>query len=98
MLKYDKICSICGKSFVSDFYGRKYCSKSCAKVAIRRRHDIKPKFCATCGKQLADYRQTWCLDCLLKDYEKTHSSVAYHRLCNRGFDRDTIIQELKNRR
>lgn len=97
MVRYKKTCPICSKDFHSENIRRKYCSKNCYKTAMRHMYDPTPKLCAGCGKELADRRQQWCLDCLLKDYHKTHSYIAYHRLENRGFDKASILQELKNR-
>lgn len=97
MVKYEKPCVICGTKIITNCISKKYCSSNCTKVAIRRRYNPKPKLCATCGKELLDRRQQWCLDCLLMDYHKTHSYIAYHRLENRGFDKSSILQELKNR-
>lgn len=98
MRRYNKICAICGKSFVSLGNTCKYCSQDCSKIAARRRYDPKPKLCPTCGKELYDRRQKWCLNCLLDDYEQTHSPISYHRLQNRGYDIESIIEELKNRK
>lgn len=98
MVNYKKTCPICNKDFISESISRVYCSKTCLKTAVRCRYDPNPKPCATCGKELYDRRQKWCLDCLLDDYEQTHSPISYHRLQNRGYDVESIIEELKNRK
>lgn len=98
MKKYKKTCPICGKDFHSENICRKYCSKNCYKTAMRHMYDPTPKLCAGCGRELADRRQKWCLDCLLDDYEQTRSPISYHRLQNRGYDIESIIEELKNRK
>ena len=97
MIRYEKPCVICNAKIITNCISKKYCSSNCAKAAARRRYNPDSKLCATCGKELQDRRQQWCLDCLLKDYHKTHSHIAYHRLENRGFDKASILQELKNR-
>ena len=56
------------------------------------------KTCASCGTLLPDGRASFCLDCLLKDYDATHSSRAYQRLSSRGFDLQMIQHELNERR
>ena len=56
------------------------------------------KFCKCCGKKLNDARQTWCIDCLFDDYNKTHSKESFMRLTNRGYNKALIMEELRNRR
>ena len=56
------------------------------------------KYCLECGKQLEDGRQTWCLDCLLKDYAETASPLAYKRLLCRGYDKELIMEEINSKR
>lgn len=55
------------------------------------------KYCPDCGKRLDDGRQTWCVDCLLKDYAETKSRIAYKRLSCRGYDRELITEEINSR-
>lgn len=71
-----------------------------AKRKIYNSLHYKPvgKTCASCGALLPDGRAIFCLDCLLDDYDKTHSSRAYSRLSSRGFDLPMIQHELNERR
>lgn len=93
----DKICNICGKPYQSDSVSSKYCSHNCRKAAIRMRYNPVGARCRTCGSALADGRQWWCLDCLLRDYKRNKSAQAYHRLENRGYTKESIILEIKKR-
>ena len=97
MLEYNFKCVVCGRSFKSFCHNAKYCTIKCRNEILKRKRNPKRKFCSTCGKELADGRQTWCLECLLLDYQNTHSSISYKRLCNRGYDRIIIEEELKKR-
>ena len=97
MLNYTKICATCGVRFLSENYNRKYCSQKCSKQSYRIRQDVPNKYCCNCGVQLSDGRQQWCLNCLLDDYKNTRSSLSYKRLTNRGYDKEMIEEELKNR-
>ena len=52
--------------------------------------------CAVCGEELQDGRQAYCLDCLLLGYKnakKGEKRLAYKRLANRGYDKETILYE-----
>lgn len=68
------------------------------KTYYKKHHKPVEKYCADCGKKLDDGRQTWCLDCLLKDYAENNSHIAYQRLANRGYDRELIMEEINSRR
>lgn len=61
-----------------------------------RNRTLVDKFCAVCGVKLPDARQTYCLECLLKDYRDTHSQTSIHRLYSRGFDIQMITEAVKN--
>lgn len=98
MILYTKICVACGKAFEAKAHNAKYCSLNCRKSATRIKYEPVKNVCQTCGKQLPDGRQQWCIDCLLEDYKKTRSELAYNRLRNRGYDKEMIKEELKNRR
>ncbi len=97
MIGYSKICFVCGKAFKAKVYNSRYCSKECRNESLRKIRNPNRKRCPSCGKELADCRQKWCLDCLLNDYKETHSSISYKRLCNRGYDKIIIEEELKKR-
>ena len=64
------------------------------------------KTCKVCGAELSRSRQQYCLNCLLKDFikakqegKKTHNHLvtAYTRLRSRGFDKELIGLEIKER-
>lgn len=67
------------------------------KIYYKEHRKLVEKYCPDCGKRLEDGRQTWCLDCLLKDYATTESPVAYKRLVCRGYDRELITEEINSR-
>ena len=56
------------------------------------------KYCKICGDKLNDGRWAYCINCLLEDYLRTKSKVAFMRLANRGYNKSLIIKELRNRR
>lgn len=97
MIYYTKICAICGKSFNGKAHNAKYCSSACRKTADRKKYSSKNIACRACGKPLPDSRQQWCIDCLLDDYQKTKSEISFNRLRNRGYDKEMILDEIKNR-
>lgn len=68
------------------------------ELYYKRTHKYVVKHCKTCGKQLDNGRQSWCIDCLLDDYTKTKSKEAVLRLASRGYNKAAIMQQLKNRR
>lgn len=63
------------------------------------------KRCAVCGGELEHGNQTYCLDCLLKDYMasvkgelgSSGRNTAYHRLVCRGYDITGILKACKER-
>ena len=93
----DKVCNICGKPYSSDHVKSKYCSHNCYKTAMRMKYKPIVARCRTCGVALPDGRQWWCLDCLLRDYKQNKSLQAYHRLQNRGYDKELVLLEIKRR-
>lgn len=98
MFEYTRICAICGIKFKGvGMHSRKYCSPSCRKIATKGYYKSVGKKCVVCGVALPDGRQEFCFECLLKDYYKTHSTISYNRLRNRGYDKEMIKEELKNR-
>ena len=97
MMNYTKTCTVCGVKFLSVVHNRKYCSDRCRNIALKKKYPPKNKYCNGCGKKLPDGRQQWCFDCLLNDYSKVQSGIAYKRLSNRGYDKELIREELKIR-
>ena len=55
------------------------------------------KHCTKCGELLTDGRASYCLDCLLKDYLYNNTAVTRQRLYNRGYDTESIMNEIKER-
>ena len=55
------------------------------------------KYCKTCGGKLESGKQTWCIDCLIKDFLYSHTKESYGRLANRGYDVDMILEEAEAR-
>ena len=55
------------------------------------------KCCVECGNLLPDGRASYCLDCLLKDYASGNRRVAGQRLSCRGYDKEMILYEIKER-
>ena len=70
--------------------------KEVRKSYYLRTRTLVDKFCAVCGVKLPDGRQTYCLECLLKDYRDTHSQISIRRLYSRGFDIQMINEAVKN--
>ena len=55
------------------------------------------KHCAKCGDPLTDGRQSYCLDCLLRDYLYNNTATTRQRLYNRGYDTEMILTEIEER-
>lgn len=56
-----------------------------------------PKKCAVCQQPLSDRRQTFCLDCLLKDYKYNNNKQSMQRLFSRGYSSKEIWDEINTR-
>lgn len=70
----EKVCPICGKTFIQKHNSQKYCSKACAKESDRessriyyqlRRGPITERICQFCGKSFKpdNRHQKYCKDC-----------------------------------
>lgn len=55
------------------------------------------KVCKTCDKPLENGNQTYCLNCLLKDYKYNNSHTAIRRLNNRGISAKDAREEIRLR-
>lgn len=55
------------------------------------------KCCVECGDPLTDGRQSYCLDCLLRDYLYNNTATTRQRLYNRGYDTEMILTEIEER-
>ena len=63
----------------------------------KKNHTPVAKFCLSCGDPLPDGRQTYCIDCLLRDYKYGNRAVAAQRLACRGYDKEMILTEIEDR-
>lgn len=61
----------------------------------RQRYLANPKLCASCGTPLPNGCQTYCIDCLLRDYKQNRTKKAYQRLSCRGFGAQEIWELIK---
>lgn len=109
---YEKECPICNKMFYSQNRKKIYCSSLCRKrhdslkskekynkqkyLEYYKQHRII-KNCAICNKALPNGKQSYCMDCLLKEYLHGDTKRARHILECRGYDKATIQYELKQR-
>lgn len=60
------------------------------------------KRCAVCGGELEHGNQTYCLDCLLRDFANGYKTgdgyfTACRRLYNRGYDVKQMVAEAQER-
>lgn len=80
---------------------RKYYATTLGKERSKRYYKehrtLVNKQCACCGTKLDDGRQSYCLNCLLKDYRDNPSVISRKRLYSRGFDKAMIEEEIKER-
>lgn len=78
---------------------RRYYATDLGKEKIlryyRKHRVLVDKMCACCGIKLDDGRQTYCLECLLRDYRDNHTPISVRRLYSRGLDKTMIKEELK---
>lgn len=69
--------------------------KEISRLYYKKHRVLVNKKCVCCGTKLNDGRQTYCLECLLKDYRDNRTPISIRRLYSRGFDKDMIEEELK---
>ena len=75
-----------------------------AKSGKRRYNEKKiKKKCRTCGVELPNNSQKWCLDCLLKEYIKSIGTSQEHQritviLASRGYNKEMIMNEIEERK
>lgn len=58
--------------------------------------------CKICGGELDNNNQTYCLDCLLRDFANGYKTgdgyfTACRRLCSRGYDVKQMVAEAQER-
>ena len=79
------------------FENKAYRQKHLERVKKRYRKNRKDYFCIVCGSVLPHGNQKFCLNCLLKDYKYGNRTLAYNRLTCRGYDKEMIDFEVKER-
>lgn len=86
-------CATEGKRIAAD----KYVKTHKDKIQEKRNKLKKIAVCLGCGDILPNAKQTRCLNCLLRDYKYHYCETAYSRLHSRGYDKETIEYEIKER-
>ena len=104
----EKICPICGKSFVTTRKWKKFCSKECSATAQmktqkerreeKRKRRTKKKVCPICGAIFYSYikRKIYCSnDCYRLKRKLAKQKNAQEKLLEQDMTKDKKINELQ---
>lgn len=83
-------------------YGRRYKNTHAELIRKQRKKyaDLHKKkyHCKTCGEELPNGCQKYCIKCLLKAYQSEETrSWAANVLCSRGYNKEDIYEEIAER-